>query len=75
MESHKSIPLNFVPTLHNLQCVCICILQLSLKVASNLSKLDGVELGLADGVVPQEPKTISETNESSEFFRGTLNKK
>jgi len=56
-------------------CIYIYILQLSLKVASNLSKLDGVELGLANGVVPQEPKTTSETNESSEFFRGTLNEK
>ncbi|XP_060877352.1 supervillin isoform X3 [Metopolophium dirhodum] len=45
------------------------IRELSLKVAGSLSKLDRAELGLADGVVPQEPKTVSETNESLDFFR------
>lgn len=47
------------------------LLQLSLKVAENLSKSDGTELGLADGIVLQEPKTVSETNESLDFFKGT----
>jgi len=52
--------------------LCVCaLLQLSLKVAQNLSKLDGAELGLADGVVLQEPKTVSETNDSLDFFKGT----
>ncbi|XP_026814531.1 supervillin isoform X1 [Rhopalosiphum maidis] len=45
------------------------IRELSLKVASRLSELDRIELGLGDGVVLQGPKTINETNESSEFLR------
>ncbi|XP_025422074.1 supervillin isoform X2 [Sipha flava] len=45
------------------------IKKLSMKVANHLSELDSTELGLTEGVVLQEPKTIDETNEPPEFFQ------
>lgn len=42
-----------------------------MKVTNRLLEVDRKELGLADGVVLQEPNILDETKEPSEFFQGT----